>query len=138
MKKSKVQNFINGYADAVLKTDIENIASHFHNQFVLSTQKDSWYIENDYKFQINLAKSFEGYKKLGADVCKLIRFELVTFNSNHCLANLKWSLIDCYTNPLVDFDISYFIKEMDGHLKFVFVIDHNEIERITTFQRNQR
>lgn len=137
MEKIKIKEFIDGYADAVLKIDIEKITSHFHDRFVLSTQKDYWYISNNDEFKSNLAKSFEGYKKLGVRFCKLTKFDIIDFQSNHCFVNAEWGLFDSDSNLLVRFDISYCIKEMYRNFKYVFVIAHNETERIEEYRKNR-
>lgn len=134
MDKTKVQSFINSYADAVSKIDIQTIASHFHHHFVLSTQNDYWSITNNDEFKFNLAKAFEGYKALGMQVCKLIKFEIINFTSNHCLVNIEWGLFDNQSKQFVSFDISYCIKSIANELKYVFVIAHNEIERLKEYQ----
>lgn len=138
MEKIKVEEFINGYADAVQKIDIKKIASHFHDHFVLSTQKDYWYISNDDEFRSNLVNAFDGYKKLGAKACKLIKFEILDFKSNHCIVNMTWGLFDDNANLLTEFDISYCIKKINQDLKYIFVIAYNEIERIEEYQRKQK
>lgn len=134
----EVEKFVNGYADAVQKMDIKNIASHFHDRFILSTQKHDWIISNNDEFKSNLAKSFDGYKKLGAQVCKKVAHDIVEFQSNHCLANIEWGLFDDKSSVLVSFDITYCIKKMDKDFKFIFVVAHNETERIEEYFGNMR
>lgn len=137
MDKTSIQAFINDYADAVSTIDIHKIANHFHHHFVLSTQNDYWYISNNDEFKINLAKAFEGYKALGTHVCKLIKSEIINFNSDHCLVNIEWGLFDKHATQLVNFDISYCIKSIASEFKYVFVIAHNETERLQEYQKSK-
>lgn len=134
MDNKRIQTFINDYADAVSKIDIQKIASHFNHHFILSTQNNEWYIANNDEFKLNLSKAFDGYKALGTHVCKLIKSEVINFESNHCLVNIEWGLFDHQSNRLVSFDISYCIKSIANEFKYVFVIAHNEIERLRKYQ----
>lgn len=135
MEKKRIEEFIKQYADSVANADFEKIVSHYPDRFVLSTQKHYLDITNNDEFKTNLAKSFEVYKTLGAKFCNLIKFDIITFPSNHCMANVEWGLFDDDSNLLMTFDISYCIKEMNGDLKYIFVIAHNEEEHIEEYLR---
>lgn len=133
MEKANIKEFINQYADAVAKVDIEKIASRFHDTFSLSTQKDYWHIQNNDEFKLSLEKAFKGYKKIGASFFKLVKYNIIDFQSNHCVVNIEWGLFNSDSNLIVKFDISYCIKEINGNFKYVFLINHNEIENIEAY-----
>jgi hypothetical protein len=136
MKREEIEELVSGYAVAVQKMDIKNIASHFHDRFILSTQTSEWIISKDDEFKSNLANSFDAYKKLGAQFCKKVAHDIIEFQSNHCLVNIEWGLFDDKSAMLVSFDISYCIKQMDKDFKFIFVVAHNEAERIERYLRS--
>lgn len=129
----EIQSFIESYANVVSKVDIERIATYFHDYFTLSTQKDIWHIKNDDIFKANLRHSFDGYKALGASKCKLLNSDIVQYPGNHCIVTIQWGLIDDHNNTFIIFDISYGVKKINDELRFIFVIAHNENEKIEEY-----
>lgn len=93
----KIQDFLLEYANAVNKIDLAEISAHFDNNFMLSTQNNCWYLQNNGEFKKNLAKAFVNYKKLGATICKMLTFEVINFKSNHFIANIE-------SNNLINYD----------------------------------
>lgn len=74
---SEIQNFLDNYANAVAHVEIEKISTHFHHHFTLSTQNELWYLANNDAFRLNLKKSFKGYERLGASICKMMQLKVI-------------------------------------------------------------
>lgn len=127
----KIDDFINDYASAVYAFDIPKIASYYPEAFTFSTPLDLWHLKNDEVFWKNLQKSFDAAKKVGAAKLKLLNYEIINLPSNHYIANIEWGLMDEAETILARFDISYGIKSIQEEWKFIFVIDHNQNERMS-------
>jgi hypothetical protein len=129
-----VNKFLEEYDQAVIASDIVKIASNFHDQFVLSTPTEVWHLTNNNEFRSNLLTVFSGYRQLGAKECRMLTTKIIHFKSSHYIANIEWGLIDHKDKPIVKFDISYCIKKMGDLWRFIFVIDHNEKNRIDLYR----
>lgn len=129
-----LKQFIEKYAAAASKPDISALSEHYHSLFTLSTSTSLWQIKNGDTFRTNLHKAFEGYETLGYKSCKLLASKITEFTSNHVMIDIEWGLLDKDQTLLVQFDVSYFAKLIDGDWQFIFVIDHNENERIAEYK----
>jgi hypothetical protein len=122
----EIKNLLEEYDKAVIAEDVVKIASHFHDNFILSTPTKLWQLNNNSEFISNLTKSFNKYKKSGALCCRMLATDIITFKSKHYIANVRWGLINNQNAPFSEFDISYCMKEINSEWKFILVIDHNE------------
>ena len=130
-----INKFLQEYNQAVIAGDIDKIASNFHDQFVLSTPTELWHLTNNDEFRSNLITVFSDYIQLGAKECRILSSKIIHFKSSHYMANIGWGLIDHENKPIVKFDISYCIKKIGGLWKYIFVIDHNEKDRIDLYRK---
>jgi hypothetical protein len=127
-----IHEFLTSYDKAVSQFNIDAIVQHFNEYFTISTPTHLWPLTNNEAFRMNLNIKMNEYKKLGTEKCEMINKEIINFSSNHYLVHVKWGLMDKDNQLMFDFDISYCIKPINGELKHIFAIDHNQQDRITT------
>lgn len=130
-----MEELVQSYISAVKAHDYLQMMQAFHSQFQLSTPERIWhFLENNDLFKTNIDKSFKRYATIGAMYCSSTQYEIVTMPStDHALANVEWSLYDSNDQPMLSFDITYCMKQIEGQWKFIFVIDHNEDQRIKNY-----
>jgi hypothetical protein len=126
----EIAEFFSRFATAVTNGDLETITGTFAKAFVLSDMESVRFVSNPAHVQEHVHASVARYRDLG---CNRIRLKMLGSNlyeSDHAMIDLEWILLDHDSRELVRFNHSYVMRKFLGVWRIVFVIAHNEADRL--------
>ncbi|WP_135556151.1 Cif family virulence factor [Paenibacillus cymbidii] len=125
-----VQELFDRYERALEAGDIEGVAAAYGQQALMSGPDGVYYIENNDGFREALRQASSFYKSIGVASIGRRKFTEAPLGDDHMLVKVNWKL-EFATGDPVDFDMTYVVRcNPGGEPHFVFLIAHNEEERL--------
>ncbi len=110
--------------------DIDRISGTFAKAFGVSDPTTVRFVSGREHIHDLLAQSVKRYEQLGFNRIRIAHLTPNLYDSNHAVADLEWILIDAQGNEITRFDHTYILHRHAGLWRIVFVIAHNEEERL--------
>lgn len=125
-----IQQLFDRYEQALEAGDITGVAAAFGQQALLSGPDGVYYIENNEGFREKLRQASSFYKSIGVTSIGRRKYTEAPLGDTHVLVKVNWQLL-FETGEPVEFDVTYVVRsDRDGEPHFVFLISHNEEERL--------
>ncbi len=126
----EIAEFFSRFATAVTNEDLQTISSTFAKAFAYSDAESLRFISSSVQIQEHIRRSVDRYRGLGCNRMRLILLGSNLYESDHCMIDLEWILLAADSAEIARFNHSYVMRKFAGEWRIVFVISHNESERL--------
>jgi hypothetical protein len=127
---AQLRTFFDTYADALTQKDTERVAALFAKEFMATGMGATHSTRNDASLRAQLAQDAQRYRQIGVDAVEVKNYLEAELGSGFWLTKVEWELLDEDLNTLAIFDSTYLVDAGGDAPKIVFVIEHNQHERL--------
>jgi hypothetical protein len=126
----ELAEFFSSFAGAVSASDVDRISGTFAKAFGVSDPAAVRFVSGREHIHALISQTVERYGQLGFNRIRIAHLNPNLYDSNHAVADLEWILLDAQGNEIARFDHTYILHRHGGLWRIVFVIVHNEEERL--------
>ncbi|SFU21140.1 hypothetical protein [Mesorhizobium sp. YR577] len=100
--------------------DMDEVASLYASEFIAASPAGVMTGKNDDKLKQVMAKGYAHYREIGTKEMRIRGVRISPMDEHHCVAHIAWTAIYSrkdQPNVAIDFDVHYFVQELDGEPK---------------------
>lgn len=101
-------------------TDMEEVASLYASDFIAASPAGVMTGKNDGQLKQAMTKGYERYRAIGTKKMRIRDIRLSPIDEHHCVAHVAWTATFArkgQSDVAIDFDVHYFIQQLDGKPK---------------------
>lgn len=100
--------------------DLDAVAALYACEFIAASPAGVIAGKNDAQLRQVMAQSYARYRAMGMKEMRIRDVRLSSMDDRHCVAHVAWTAIYARTDRTdvaIDFDVHYFVQELDGEPK---------------------
>jgi hypothetical protein len=125
MRETSVEKFFERYESFFNQSlggdiDMGEVASLYASAFIAASPAGVTTGKNDDQLKLAMEQGYAHYRAIGTKEMRIRNVRLSTMDDHHCLAHVAWTATyarDDQPDLGIDFDVHYFVQELDGELK---------------------
>lgn len=125
MREADVRTFFHRYANVFNQSlggniDMDEVASLYASEFIAASPASLMTGKNDDQLKQAMAEGYARYRAIGTKGMRLRDVRLSPMDEHHCVAHVAWTATysrEGQPDAAIDFDVHYFVQELDGEPK---------------------
>lgn len=100
--------------------DMDEVASLYAAEFIAASPAGIMTGKNDNQLKQVMEQGFARYRAMGTKGMRVRNVRLSAIDDHHCLAHVAWTATYARkdeTDAAIDFDVHYFLQQLDGEPK---------------------
>jgi hypothetical protein len=100
--------------------DLDQVASLYASEFIGAAPAGIRAGRNDDRFRQVMAEGYAHYRTIGTKAMRIRNVRLSPIDEHHCVAHVAWTATYArkdQPDTAIDFDVHYFVQELDGEPK---------------------
>ena len=134
MEEERIHEFFKRYQDFFRQglnneADMEQVTLSYATAFVAASPAGVVAGQNDEQLKQVMSQGFERYRQIGTKDMTLRDVRIDPIDEHHCLAHVAWTATydrGAAPDVSIDFDVHYFMQQLDGDPKIFGWVSGNE------------
>lgn len=100
--------------------DLDEVTGLYASEFIGAAPAGIMTGKNDDQFRLAMAKGYAHYRAIGTKEMHIRDIRLSPIDDFHCLAHVAWTAVylrEDHADVSIDFDVHYFVQDLDGNAK---------------------
>ncbi|WP_208245432.1 nuclear transport factor 2 family protein (plasmid) [Rhizobium sp. T1470] len=100
--------------------DMDQVASLYASDFIAASPVGVMTGKNDDQLKQAMARGYAHYRAIGTKQMRIRNIRLSHIDEHHCVAHVAWTATYVrkdQSDVAIDFDVHYFVQELDGGAK---------------------
>ncbi|MGE0241642.1 MAG: nuclear transport factor 2 family protein [Parvibaculaceae bacterium] len=100
--------------------DLDEVASLYAAEFIAASPAGVMTGKNDDQLKQVMTQGYARYRAMGTKQMRIRNVRLTPMDDHHCVAHVAWTAIYArkdQPDATIDFDVHYFVQELDGEPK---------------------
>jgi hypothetical protein len=100
--------------------DMDEVAALYASEFIAASPAGVMTGKNDDQLKQVMAQGYARYRAIGTKDMRIRNVRLSPIDDHHCVAHVAWTATyarEDQSDVAVDFDVHYFVQELDGEPK---------------------
>lgn len=97
--------------------DMDEVAALYASEFIAATPAGVMAGKNDERLKQIMAQGYARYRTMGTKEMRIRNVRLIPIDEHHCVAHVAWKATyarEGQSDVAIDFDVHYFVQELDG------------------------
>lgn len=100
--------------------DMDEVASLYASEFIAASPAGVMAGKNDDQLKQAMTQGYARYRAMGTKEMRIRGVRVSPIDDHHCVAHVAWTATYARRDQpdlMIDFDVHYFVQELDGKLK---------------------
>jgi hypothetical protein len=100
--------------------DMDEVAALYASEFIAASPAGVMTGKNDDQLKQVMAQGYARYRAIGTKDMRIRNVRLSPIDDHHCVAHVAWTATyarEDQSDVAIDFDVHYFVQELDGEPK---------------------
>lgn len=130
--------FFGSYATAFSHGNLDEICGLFAEPCGITGSGFLLTVSSREDARAGIEQLLEKYSKLGMSRVRITKLIPNLYASDHAITDIEWTMLRADGSEIIRFDNTYVVKKIGPDWKIVFVVAHNEGERLRLLERSAR